>query len=150
MDASRFDRLVQVVGGSSRRSALRAALSGATVAAAGLLVSATGNDAKTKKRKKKPKPPPPPLAFAVATVLDVALVSSGPEPKFECQFEYAMVYPAGPFGLTGNGSTVQVVATATAQQMRAAIVAEVRNFTVHDLFLQGFDVPADRIAVTLL
>jgi hypothetical protein len=53
MDASRFDRLVQVVGGGSRRTALRTALGGATVAAAGLLASTTGIGAKKKKRKKK-------------------------------------------------------------------------------------------------
>ena len=53
MDTSGFDRLVQMVSGRSRRTALRTAFGGATVAAAGLLASATGSGAKKKKRKKK-------------------------------------------------------------------------------------------------
>jgi hypothetical protein len=53
MDASGFDRLTRSVGGHSRRSTLGTALAGATVAAAGLLASATGSGAKKKKRKKK-------------------------------------------------------------------------------------------------
>ena len=53
MGTTAFDRLTQTVGGRSRRSTLRTALGGATVAAAGLLVSATGNGAKNKKKRKR-------------------------------------------------------------------------------------------------
>jgi hypothetical protein len=53
MAASTFDRLTRTVGNRSRRGALRTVLGGATVAAAGLLASASGNGAKSKKRKKK-------------------------------------------------------------------------------------------------
>lgn len=51
MDASTFDRLTQAVGSRSRRSALKTAIGGATVAAAGLLVSATGSGAKKKRKR---------------------------------------------------------------------------------------------------
>lgn len=51
MDASAFDRLTQAVGSRSRRSALRSAVAGTTMAAAGLLVSATGSGAKKKRKR---------------------------------------------------------------------------------------------------
>jgi hypothetical protein len=53
MDASLFDRLAQTVSQLSRRGALRTALAGATVAAAGFLASAPTNEAKKKKKRKK-------------------------------------------------------------------------------------------------
>jgi hypothetical protein len=53
MDASAFDRPTQLGGGRSRRSALRSALAGATLAAAGLVASTASGDARKKCRKKK-------------------------------------------------------------------------------------------------
>jgi hypothetical protein len=53
MDTSAFDKLTRSVGGRSRRSALRTALGGAVMAATGLLVSATGNEARNKKKRKR-------------------------------------------------------------------------------------------------
>jgi hypothetical protein len=52
LDGSRFDRLVQVVGGSSRRLALRTAFGGVALAA-GLLAPAAGGDARKKRKCKK-------------------------------------------------------------------------------------------------
>ena len=53
MDGSAFDRLTQVVGGSTRRFALRTAFSGAAVAAVGMLSSAASSEAKSNNRCKK-------------------------------------------------------------------------------------------------
>jgi hypothetical protein len=56
MDASAFDRLTLLAGGSSRRGALKTALGGATLAAAGVLTSA-GAHAKRRRKKCKKKCP---------------------------------------------------------------------------------------------
>lgn len=52
MDGRTFDRLTQLVGGSTRRFALKAALGGATIAGAGLLGSTASTEAAKKKNKR--------------------------------------------------------------------------------------------------
>jgi hypothetical protein len=102
------------------------------------------------KKKRKKKRPPPPLAFAVARVTNVLASASPSESRFTLAFDLDLLYPAGAFNFSSNGPPVPVAAAATAQQMRAALVAQVRASSASVLDNEGFDVPADRIAVTLL
>jgi hypothetical protein len=125
------------------------ALSRRALVAAGLLAAAPAA-AKKKKKKKKKKPPQPPLAFAVARVTNETAGASPSEAHFFLQFDLALLYPPGAFAFNSNGPPVQVPAAATEQQMRAALVAEVRDSSASVLDNQGFAVPAERIAVTLL
>lgn len=68
MNASAFDRLTQLEGGRSRRSALRSALGGTTLAAVGLVTSAASGDAKKKRKKCKKKTCPKCLGKALGDV----------------------------------------------------------------------------------
>jgi hypothetical protein len=122
------------------------ALSRRALVAASLL--ATPTVAAKKKRKKKR--PTPPLAFAVARVTNVLAASSPSASHFTLLFDLALVYPAGTFDFKSNGPPVQVGAAATEQQIRAALVAEVRASSASVLDSQGFAVPAARIAVAVV
>jgi hypothetical protein len=124
------------------------ALSRRAVVAAGLL-AAPAAAAKKKRKKRRKKPPPPPLAFAVARVTNVNAVSSPSGSHFSLAWDLALLYPAEAFDFDSNGPLVQVAAAATEQQMRAALVAEVRRSSASVLDNAGFAVPADRIAVAL-
>ena len=121
----------------SRRALVAAGLLGAPAVAA-------------KKKKRKRKRPPPPLAFAVARVTNEIAVASPMEPHFSLAWDLALLYPAGDFSFNSNGPFVPVAASATEQQLRAALVAEVRASSASVLDNQGFAVPAERIAVALL
>jgi hypothetical protein len=124
------------------------ALSRRVLVAAGLLAAPAV--AAKKKRRKRRKKPPPPLAFAVARVTNVLAISSPSGSHFSLAWDLALLYPAEAFDFDSNGPLVQVAAAATEQQIRAALVAEARASSASVLANQGFAVPADRIAVTLL
>jgi hypothetical protein len=123
-------------------------LSRRALVAAGLLAAPAA--AAKKKRRKRRKKPPPPLAFAVARVTNVLAASSPSASHFTLLFDLALVYPAGTFDFKSNGPPVQVGAAATEQQIRAALVAEVRASSASVLDSQGFAVPAARIAVAVV
>ena len=112
----------------------------ALVAAATALVAVAPHAAVAKKKK--------PLAFALVTPTDVQ-VASAAEGRFECHFDWALVYPAAPYGLGTNGDSMPLAA-ASGAQMRAAIVATVRSRAFQKLDFAGHPVPKDRIAVVVL
>ena len=122
------------------------ALSRRALVAARLLAAPTVAAKKNRKKKR----PPPPLAFAVARVTNVVAASSPSESHFTLHFDLALLYPAGDFDFNSNGPPVQAPAAASAQQVRAALVAEVRASSASVLDNEGFAVPADRIAVALV
>ena len=126
----------------------RTSLSRRAVVAVGLLAAPAA--AAKKKRKRKKKRPAPPLAFAVARVTNVLAISSPSGSHFSLAWDLALLYPAEAFDFDSNGPLVQVAAAATEQQMRAALVAEVRRSSASVLDNQGFAVPAERIAVALI
>jgi hypothetical protein len=122
------------------------ALSRRALVAASLLTTPTV----AAKKKRKKKRPTPPLAFAVARVTNILTASSPSASHFTLLFDLALVYPGGTFDFKSNGPPVQVGAAATEQQIRAALVAQVRASSASVLDNEGFAVPAARIAVTLL
>ncbi len=122
------------------------ALSRRALAAAGLLAA----PAVAAKKKRKKKRPTPPLAFALARVTNVLASSTPSESRFTLAFDLALLYPAGGFDFKSNGPPVPVAASATEQQVRAALVAQVRASSASVLDNQGFAVPAERIAVALV
>jgi hypothetical protein len=102
--------------------------------------------AKKKKRKKNNKPPAP-LAFAVATVGDPPVLAGA---GWEFSIDGVFVHPAS--GDNGSfGQTVTVAVIAVGDQVRAQIAAFVQG-EVSSLLavLADQDVPANRVAVTLL
>lgn len=113
------------------------------VASAAALATARAVEAKKGKRKKKK--PVPPLAFAVA---QVDLVSFGLS-TFTCSVSFGWIYPAGPF-IGGFSTEIEVIFAAAEEQIRAEIVAKVRELVASDLASDGVAAPVERIAVTLL
>jgi hypothetical protein len=125
---------------SSLSSHSRRALVAATALAAAPVVEAK------KKRKHKKKKPAPPLAFAVVIVADLLLAGST---TFTCTVDGLWGYPSEG-GLQTFGPNEVLVDFAASDQVRAQIAAAVQEYVSADLAGHGADVPADRVAVTLL
>jgi hypothetical protein len=116
----------------------------ALVAASAAMATAPVATAKKKKGKKKKKSPAP-LAFAVGIVTDL---SFSPDPTFTCNVVGGWRYPAG--GIIETFGNAVPVAFGTGDQIRAQIAVSVQEHISISLDVVGHDVPADRIAVTLL
>lgn len=119
----------------------------ALVGSAALAAFAPATEAKRKKKKRKKPQPPPPLAFAVGALVDVGV--SGDGTRFDAVIELAFLHPAS--GLDGETSAfVSIDIPASDAELRAEIAAEVRQFVVTTLVINGQDVPPDRVAVAVM
>lgn len=130
----------------------RRALVASTAALAAATIATSKAKKQKRKNKRKRKKQPPPLAFAMCAVTDVAFTTTAD--GFRADVSGAWHYPDAPPATTGGGTfgipIGPIPYTAAGDAARSALITILRNEVAGFIASSGHDVPADRIAITVL